>query len=278
MTNNAKTFFLMAVLTALFVWLGGMVAGRTGSMIAFLAAAAMNFYAYWFSDKLVLRRYRAIEVGAEDNSRLYQIIQSLAQNANLPMPRVYVIPEDTPNAFATGRNPKHAAVAATEGILKLLNDDELAGVMAHELAHVKHRDILTGTVVATLAGALAMLAQFSRFGLATRGSRNRQNPILLVLIIVGAPLAGMIIRSMISRAREFAADAGGAEISHQPLSLASALNKLQQGVQKYPLRNGNPAHAHLFIVNPFFGGLQRLLSTHPPIEERIRRLQAMATA
>ncbi|UCE08734.1 MAG: zinc metalloprotease HtpX [bacterium] len=277
MTNNVRTFFLMTLLTVIFVWVGGQIGGRQGAIIAFLLAAAMNFYAYWFSDKMVLRQYRAIEMGPGDNSRLYNIVASLIKKANLPMPKVYIIPDRTPNAFATGRNPQHAAVAATEGILDMLNDDELAGVMAHELAHVRHRDILTGTIAATLAGALTMVAQFSRFGATTRDSGSRQNPLVLIIIMIGAPLAGLIIRSLISRTREYAADTGGAEISEKPLGLANALNKLQLGVQKYPMVKANPAHSHLFIVNPFLGGLQRLFSTHPPVEDRIRRLEAMAS-
>jgi heat shock protein HtpX len=192
----------------------------------------------------------------------------------LPMPKVFVIPEQSPNAFATGRNPEHAAVAATEGILKMLDDDELSGVMGHELAHVKHRDILTGTIAATFAGAIAMLGQFARFGV---GSGNqRSNPLGMLLIVIGAPLGAMLIRMAISRVREYSADQGGAEISRKPLALASALGKLQRGVQVVPLRRGNPAHSHMFIMNPFFGGLQRLFSTHPPAEERIRRLQLLA--
>jgi len=234
----------------------------------------MNFFAYWFSDKMVLKQYRAQQ--AEPGSRLYNIVEPLAQKANLPMPKVYVIPEQTPNAFATGRNPQHAAVAATEGILNILNDDELSGVMAHELTHVKNRDILTGTIAATLAGALAMLGQFARFGAAARDPNRRQNPLGMLFILFGAPLAGMIIRSMISRTREYAADAGGAEISQKPLGLASALEKISQAVQRVPLLRGNAAHAHMFIVNPFLGGLQKLFSTHPPIDERIQRLEAIA--
>jgi heat shock protein HtpX len=190
------------------------------------------------------------------------------------MPKVFLIPERTPNAFATGRDPEHAAVAATQGILEILDDDELAGVMAHELAHVKHRDILTGTIAATLAGAVAMLGQFARFGV---GGQRRQNPIGMLLILVGAPLAAMAIRMAISRTREYAADAGGAEISGKPFSLATALAKLQRGAQQIPMTRGNPAHSHMFIVNPFFGGLQKMFSTHPPVEERIRRLEALAS-
>jgi len=265
----------MTLMTVLFVWIGGQVGGRQGAVLAFLAAAAMNFFAYWFSDKLVLRQYRAEQV--EPGSRLYRIIEPLAQKANLPMPKVYIIPEQSPNAFATGRNPKHAAVAATEGILNILSDDELSGVMAHELTHVKSRDILTGTIAATLAGALAMLGQFARYGAVARDPNRRQNPLGMIFILVGAPLAGMIIRSMISRTREFAADSGGAEISNKPLGLATALQKINQAVQRVPMSRGNAAQAHMFIVNPFLGGLQKLFSTHPPIEERIQRLEAMAS-
>jgi heat shock protein HtpX len=276
MSNNVRTFLLMTVLTVLFVWIGGQVGGRQGAMLAFIVAAAINFFAYWLSDKMVLSQYRAQE--AEPDSRLYKIVESLIQRANLPMPKVYIIPEQTPNAFATGRNPQHAAVAATEGILNILNDEELPGVMAHELTHVKNRDILTGTIAATLAGALAMLGQFAQFGAVSRNPNRRQNPLGMIFILVGAPLAGMIIRSMISRTREYAADAGGAEISQKPLGLARALQKISQGVQQVPLQRGNAAQAHMFIVNPFLGGLQRLFSTHPPIEERIQRLEAMASA
>jgi heat shock protein HtpX len=275
MRNNVRTFLLMTVLTVLFVWIGGQVGGRRGAMLAFIATAAMNFFAYWLSDKMVLSQYRAKK--AEPDSRLYKIVESLIQRANLPMPKVYIIPEQTPNAFATGRNPQHAAVAATEGILNILNDEELSGVMAHELTHVKNRDILTGTIAATLAGALAMLGQFAQFGAVSRDPNRRQNPLGMIFILVGAPLAGMIIRSMISRTREYAADAGGAEISKKPLGLARALQKISQGVQQVPLQRGNAAQAHMFIVNPFLGGLQRFLSTHPPIEERIQRLEAMAS-
>jgi len=273
MKSNTRTFLLMTVLTVMFVWVGGQLAGRSGAIIAFIAAAAMNFFGYWFSDKMVLKSYRAKEVGPDDNSRLYNIVASLVKNAGIPMPKVYIIPQQTPNAFATGRNPQHAAVAATEGILQLLNDDEISGVMAHELAHVKNRDTLTSTIAATFAGAIAMLAQFARF---SSRSSNRQNPLGSLLLIVGAPLAAMMIRSLISRVREYAADKGGATISGQPLALANALNKLQHGVARYPISRGNAAHSHLFIINPFLGGLQKLFSTHPPTEERIRRLEEMS--
>jgi heat shock protein HtpX len=273
--NRTRTFFLMVLLTILFVVIGGAVGGREGSVMAFLFAAAMNFFSYWFSDKMILKRYAASQVGPEDKSRLYGIVAELSQKAGLPMPKVFVIPEQSPNAFATGRNPEHAAVAATEGLLAILDDAELSGVMAHELAHVKHRDILTGTIAATFAGAIAMLGQFARFGVGSQDRRNN-NPLGAMLILVGAPLGAMLIRVAVSRIREYAADEGGAEISRKPLALASALGKLHRSVQAVPLTRGNPAHSHMFIVNPFFGGLQRLFSTHPPVEERIRRLQLLA--
>jgi len=273
--NRTRTFLLMVLLTILFVVIGGAVGGREGSVMAFLFAATMNFFSYWFSDKMILKRYAASQVGPEDQSRLYGIVAELAQKAGLPMPKVFVIPEQSPNAFATGRNPEHAAVAATEGLLAILDDAELSGVMAHELAHVKHRDILTGTIAATFAGAIAMLGQFARFGVGSQDRRNN-NPLGAMLILVGAPLGAMLIRVAVSRIREYAADEGGAEISRKPLALASALGTLHRGVQAVPLTRGNPAHSHMFIVNPFFGGLQRLFSTHPPVEERIRRLRLLA--
>jgi len=274
MRSRLRTFFIMVLLTVLFVWVGGVIGGRQGVIIAFFLAAAMNFGGYWFSDKLVLRHYKAQEVNPESNPRLYNIVSALAHKVALPMPKVYVVPQPTPNAFATGRNPGHAAVAATQGIIELLDDEELSGVMAHELTHVKNRDTLTSTIAATFAGAIAMMAQMARYQ--PRDSRNRQNPLLLLFLVVGAPLAAMLLRSLISRIREYAADEGGAKISGKPLGLANALLKLHQGVQRFPIVRGNPAHSHLFIMNPFFGGLSRLFSTHPPVEERIRRLQAMA--
>jgi heat shock protein HtpX len=274
MKSSLRTFFLMVLLTVIFVWVGGLLGGRQGAITAFLMAAVINFIAYWFSDKLVLRRYRAQEVGPGDDSRLHDIVSRLSRNAGLPMPRVLVIPEQSPNAFATGRNPKHAAVAATQGIMGLLDDDELSGVMAHELSHVKNRDTLTSTIAATLAGAIAMLSQVARYQ--PRDRNRRQNPLTAILILVGAPLAAVLIRMLISRIREYAADTGGAEISGKPRALASALNKIHQGIRRQPITRGSPVHSHLFIVNPFFGGLQKLFSTHPPVEERIRRLEAMA--
>jgi len=264
----------MVTLTILFVIIGGAIGGKQGTVIAFLLAAGMNVFSYWFSDKMVLRRYQAAEVGPDDHSRLYPIVEELVQKAGMPMPRVFVVPERNPNAFATGRNPEHAAVAATEGLLEILDDEELSGVMGHELAHVKHRDILTGTIAATFAGAIAMMGQFARFGVGGQG--RRINPIGMMLILIGAPLGAMLIRMAVSRVREYAADQGGAQISGKPLALANALGKLHSGVRAFPMTHGNPAHSHMFIMNPFFGGLQKFFSTHPPAEERIRRLHVFS--
>lgn len=264
----------MTVLTVMFVLVGWFFAGREGAVIAFIFAAITNFVAYWFSDKMVLRRYRAQEVTSPD-SRLYRSVQNLIQKADLPMPKVFVVPQSTPNAFATGRNPKHAAVAATQGIMNMLNDDELSGVMAHELTHVKKRDMLTGTIAATLAGAITMLSQIAMFG--SRTSRRR-NPLFLLPVMILAPIIAIFVRMAISRVREYAADKGGAEISGKPLGLASALVKIHNGVSHNPIQHGNPAHSHMFIINPFSGrGLHNLFSSHPPVEERIRRLKIIAS-
>jgi heat shock protein HtpX len=275
MRSRLRTAFWLVLLAALFVWLGGMLGGMEGALLAFLLAVAVNFIAYFASDKIVLARYRAQEVGEQDQPRLYGIVSRLAAKSGLPMPRVYLIPERTPNAFATGRNPKHAAVAVTAGILETLEDDELEGVIAHELAHVKNRDTLTSTIAATLAGALALVANVARFGAVGR-SRGRWNPIMLLLLVIGAPLAALLIRLLVSRIREYAADRDGSQVSGRPLSLADALRKISREVEQVPMRRGNTVDAQMFIVNPFTGGLQRLFSTHPPLEERIRRLQAQA--
>ncbi len=277
MGNLMRTTILMAALTVMFVVVGGALGGQQGAVVAFILAAAMNFFAYFFSDKMVLARYRARQVGPNDEPRLYRIVEQLAQQANLPMPKVYVVPDRTPNAFATGRNHRHAAVAATEGILELLDDDELAGVMAHELAHVKHYDILSGTIASTFAGAIALMSRTAMYS--GQGRRSGSNPLFALLAVVGAPLIAMIIRMSISRVREFAADEGGAEISHKPLGLASALEKISSAARGRPMLRMNSAHAHMFIVNPLSGrGLSGLMASHPPMEERVRRLRAMASA
>jgi heat shock protein HtpX len=271
---------LLAGLTALFMGVGFLLGGQTGIVIALAAALAMNAYAYWNSDKMVLRMYGAREVDARSAPTFYAIVQRLAQNADLPMPKVYVIEDAQPNAFATGRDPNHAAVAATTGLLDHLSSEEIAGVMAHELAHVKHRDTLIMTVTATLAGALSMLANFAMF---FGGSRDRDGNGIgivgtLVLMIV-APLAAMLVQMAISRAREYEADREGAEIAGQPLWLASALGKLESLAHQIhnPRAEANPATAHLFIVNPLSGArMDNLFSTHPSMENRIARLRAMA--
>lgn len=269
-----KTFFLMAVLTVALVFIGGFVGGQSGALIALVLAGAMNFASYFFSDRIVLKMYRARVVDREEAPELFEIVEHLSRRAGLPMPRVAILPQDQPNAFATGRNPEHAVVAATQGILKILDRDELEGVMAHELAHVKHRDILISSVAATLAGAIMYV---SRFGLFFGGNRNRGGGgILALVVILLAPIAAMFIKSAISRSREFAADQGGAEISGKPRALASALRKLEAVSKQVPME-GNPATSHMFIVHPFRGGgaLLRLFSTHPATDARVERLMAM---
>jgi heat shock protein HtpX len=275
MGNTVKTALLLGTLSALLLMAGQAVGGQGGLLVAFFIAAAMNFGSYWFSDKLVLAMYRAREVGPEHP--LSRIVARLTAKAGLPMPRVYIIPTDTPNAFATGRNPKHAAVAATEGILALLSEEEIEGVMAHELAHVKNRDILISSVAATIAAAIMVLASIARwgaiFGLGGRSNdRNGGNALALLATALIAPIAAMIIQAAISRAREFAADRTGAEIAGNPRGLASALRKIEAAVRRKPLP-ANPATSHMFIVKPFSGsGILSLFSTHPPTEERIARL------
>jgi heat shock protein HtpX len=276
--NTLKTTFLMALLTVLLVTAGGMLGGEGGMIMAFLFALVMNGVSYWFSDKIVLRMYGAKEVGPEDAPSLHRIVQELALRAQMPMPKLYVIPEETPNAFATGRNERNAAVAVTQGILRILDEAELRGVLAHELSHVKNRDILVGTIAATMAGAISMLANMAHWGMIFGGrSDNREggHPIVSLLMIIVAPLAAMLVQMAISRSREFGADATGAAISADPMSLANALRKLQLGVERIPME-ANPATAHMFIVNPLTaGGLMTLFRTHPPMEERIRRLENM---
>jgi heat shock protein HtpX len=278
--NTVKTVGLMVLLMALLMLVGQWLGGEQGLFIAFAFSMLMNFGMYWFSDKIVLMSYGARQVNEEESPRLYSIVRKLAQQAELPMPKIYIIPGDTPNAFATGRNPDHAAVAATEGILRMLSDDEIEGVLGHELAHVKHRDILTSTLVAAMAGAIMLLARMAMFAAIFGGGgrdRDNSNPLGGLLILILAPVAAMMIQFAISRSREFAADEGGAKISGRPLSLANALRKLEAGVQRHPMPNAGTATAHLFIVNPLRGGrVAKLFSTHPPTEERIARLEHMA--
>ena len=279
MFNLMKTAILMAAITALFMALGSVIGGRQGMMIALVVALGMNFFSYWFSDKLVLKMYNAREVDATSAPQFYGMVAELAQRAQLPMPRVYLIDEDAPNAFATGRNPANAAVAATTGILRVLNPRELRGVMAHELAHVKHRDILISTISATMAGAISMLANFAMF-FGGRDSEGRPaNPIAGIAVALLAPLAASLIQMAISRAREFEADRGGAEISGDPQALASALDKIHRYAQGIPLMaaEAHPETAQMMIMNPLSGGgLRGMFSSHPSTEERIERLMALA--
>lgn len=278
MFNLLKTAVLMAAITALFMAIGSLIGGRSGMMIALLVAIGMNFFSYWFSDKLVLKMYNAQQVDESSAPQFYRMVAELAERAQLPMPKVYLIHEDAPNAFATGRNPENAAVAATTGILRVLSERELRGVMAHELAHVRHRDILISTISATMAGAISMLANFAMF-FGGRDSEGRpHNPIVGLLVMLLAPLAASLIQMAISRAREFEADRGGAEISGDPQALASALQKIQRYAQGIPLEAAerHPETAQMMIMNPLSGGgLRGLFSTHPSTEERVARLMAM---
>ncbi len=280
--NQAKTFFLMVVLTIILVALGSLVGGRNGAAIAFIVALVMNLISYWFSDKIVLAMYGAKEVSESQAPELYSIVATLAQRASLPMPRVYMIESDSPNAFATGRNPEHGVVAVTTGIMRILNREELEGVLGHELSHVKHRDILISTIAATLAGAITMIANWARFAAFFGGGRssdddNGGNIFSVIIFSMLAAFAAMLIQLAISRSREYLADEGGAKLSGNPLYLANALRRLQTGVAYNPMENANPSTAHMFIVNPFAArGVLALFSTHPPMEERIRRLEEMA--
>ena len=268
----------MAGMMVLFALIGQAFGGNTGMGIAFAVAVALNFGSYWFSDRIVLKMYKATEISREQGPELWDMIDELRQRAGLPMPRVYVVPSDQPNAFATGRNPSNAAVAVTSGIVRILSQDELRGVIAHELAHVKNRDILTGSIAATLAAAITLIARFGFFF--GGGSRDRGGAMGSILMLIVAPIAAMFIKSAISRSREFAADKDGAAICGRPKSLASALVQLQNGAERIPMQ-ANPATAHMFIVSPFSGGirgLKSLFSSHPPTEERVKRLMAMESA
>jgi heat shock protein HtpX len=270
MPNGLKTVLLLGAMSGLLLVLGEALGGAQGLMTGFVLAAIMNFGSYWFSDKIVLSMYGARLVGP--GHRLHDVVEPLARHAGLPMPKVYVIPQPSPNAFATGRNPQHAAVAATEGILHILDNQELAGVMAHELAHIKNRDILISSIAATLAAAIMMVARFAMFFGGSRDDREGQNPIALIATIIVAPIAAMLIQAAISRSREFGADAGGSAIAGEPNGLVRALRKIESAARMVPL-DANPATAHMFIVKPFSAaGMLSLFSTHPPTEQRVRAL------
>jgi heat shock protein HtpX len=278
MNNGIKTALLLGLLSGLLLVIGQLLGGQSGLVVAFGFAVLLNFASYWFSDKIVLMMYRAQPVGPEHP--LFRVVERLAQRGNLPMPKVYVIPDMSPNAFATGRNPRHAAVAATEGLLRILEERELEGVIAHELAHVKHRDILIGSVAATIAAAIMMVARMAQFaaffGGGGRDDDRGSNPIALLATIILAPIAAMLIQAAISRSREFAADRGGAAIAGNPYGLVDALKKIESVARRVPL-DANPATAHMFIVKPFSGsGLLSLFSTHPPTEQRINALLGTA--
>ncbi len=280
MGNQIRTVILLGLLTGVIVWIGRLFGGPQGMIIAFVFAMIMNFASYWFSDKIVLAMYRAREISPDEAPELYNMVRELAGNAGLPMPRIYIVPSQAPNAFATGRDPKHAVVAVTEGILRLLSMDELRGVLAHELSHIKNRDILIGSVAATLAGVVMILADMARWGaiFGTFGGDDDEGGGIIGLLVVSivAPIAAVLIQMAISRSREFLADATGAKISHNPEGLARALEKLSYASQKIPMVEARPQTAHMFIVNPLTGkGIATLFSTHPPVEERIRRLRSM---
>ncbi len=275
MTNGLKTALLLGAMSALLLFLGEALGGAQGLVLGFVFAVGTNFVSYWFSDKIVLKMYGAKEVGP--GHKLYEMTTRLASRAGLPQPKVYIIAEQSPNAFATGRDPQHAAVAATEGILRILNDDELEGVIAHELAHVKHRDILISSIAATLGATIMMVARFAMFfGGGSRDDDNRgSNPVALIATMLLAPIAALLIQAAISRSREFEADAGGAAIVGHPQGLASALRRIESAVRSVPL-DANPATAHMFIIKPFSGrGMLSLFSTHPPTEDRVRALMQL---
>ena len=283
MTNALKTFVLLTALTLFLLFVGQAVGGQNGMMIAFAIAAVMNFVSYFFSDKIALAMYRAKPVTREQAPRVYNIVERLCMKTNLPMPKLFVIPQDSPNAFATGRNPKHASVAVTEGILTLLSDDELEGVLAHELGHVRNRDILIASIAATLAGAITMIARMAYWGALFGGGSSRDerdsgsSPIVALAMMILAPIAALLIQMAVSRQREYAADATGAEMTGNPHSLASALQKLDAYSKRLPMA-ASPATAHMFIVKPMLGGINfaSLFSTHPPIPQRIARLTGMS--
>jgi len=281
--NRIKTTFLLTCLTLLLVAMGSAIGGQSGMIIAFVIAGGMNFFSYWYSDKIVLKMYKAREVSETESPVFYRMVSRLSQQANMPMPKVYIIPSEGPNAFATGRNPQNAAVAATEGIMRLLNEEELEGVMAHELAHVQNRDTLISTIAATFAGAIAMLGNMLQWAAIFGGGSSEDEEggggLLgsLALAFI-APIAAMLIQMAVSRSREYLADATGAKICGKPLALANALRKLQMGSKAVPMQEATPATSHMFIVNPLTGSsMLKMFSTHPPMEERVARLEAMAS-
>jgi heat shock protein HtpX len=275
---NLRLIVLMTAMTLLLMLCGNLIGGQQGMLMALIFSAIMNFFSYWFSDKAVLKMYRAQEV---ESGELYDVVSELVRDNNLPMPKVYMIPQSVPNAFATGRDPQHAAVAATEGILQILSREELKGVMAHELTHVRNRDILIGTIAATLAGAIAMLANMAKWAAIFGGGRSsdgeRSNGLGMLAMAILAPIAAMLIQTAVSRSREYKADEGGAKLCGNPHYLAQALAKLQVANQRSPMQNANPTTAHMFIVSPLTGSsFASLFSTHPPVDERIARLEQMA--
>jgi heat shock protein HtpX len=276
--NTLRTFFLLTVLTLVLVFVGGIIGGQSGALIALILAGVMNFVSYWFSDKIVIKMYRGEQV---TSGPLFEVVAELCQRNQLPMPRVYMLPQPAPNAFATGRNPQHAAVAATEGILKVLSREELMGVMAHEMSHVMHRDILIGSIAATIAGAISYLAHMAQWAAIFGGGRDDDEgggPIALIAMAIIAPLAAMLVQMAISRSREYVADEGGAKLCGNPFYLANALRKLEMANQAMPMHRVNEATAHMFIVSPLRGGgIATLFSTHPPMAERIKRLEGMTS-
>jgi len=279
--NNLKTFLLLTILTLLLVWIGGMIAGVAGAFFAFLIALIMNIVSYWWSDKIVLGMYRAKEILPQDNPELHRMVEKLSIAAKIPKPKLWLVPLDVPNAFATGRNLKHSSIAVTRGLLNLLNPEEIEGVISHEISHIKNRDILISTIAATIAGAIMTIAYWARWaaflGAGTSDEDSAGGVLGLLFLSILAPIAALIVQLAISRTREYGADATGANLTGNPLSLASALEKIEGWARRRPLAGVSPSTAHLFIVNPFRGDwLMRLFSTHPPTEERIRRLREMA--
>ena len=278
--NNIKTLFLLVALTLVLVWAGGAFGGKNGMTIALIIALGLNLFAYWFSDKLVLRMYGAKEVTEAEAPELFGIVRRLSRKAQMPMPKVYMIEQDQPNAFATGRNPKHAAVAVTTGIMRILSRDELTGVIGHELAHISHRDILISTIAATMAGAISYLAQMAQWAAIFGGRSDDEeggSPVAALVMMIVGPIAALLIQMAISRSREYVADEGGARLAGNPRYLSSALKKLHTASQQIPMQQATPATSHMFIVNPLTGGgLLKLFSTHPPMEERVARLESMS--